>query len=184
MSKTRSEGFFAVTLPRDPGNYTFDLTRWNGSHVEIEDPYRFPPLISEFDLHLHGEGTLYESIAVWARTSSMSTACAGVRFAVWAPNAEIVSVVGDFNEWDTRRHPMRRRTGGVWEIFIPGARRGHQLQVFRAVALRGLPASKRPTRTAFAMRGAAEIGVGRLGSRHVQWGDAAWMDSARAERTG
>ena len=47
----------------------------------------------------------------------------GVRFAVWAPNAEIVSLAGEFNDWDTRRHPMRRRNGGVWEIFMPGPRR-------------------------------------------------------------
>lgn len=46
---------------------------------------------------------------------------AGVRFAVWAPNAEVMSVVGDFNDWDERRHPMRLRTAGIWEFFMPGA---------------------------------------------------------------
>ncbi len=90
----------------------------------IEDPYRFPPIITEFDLHLHGEGTLQEAWHTFGAHLHEIDGVAGVRFAVWAPNAEFVSVTGDFNDWDARRHPMRLRTGGVWEIFIPGAKEG------------------------------------------------------------
>src|SRR5579872_819644 len=61
MRKTRSEGFFIASIPHDPGAYQLRLTLWNGSQTDIDDPYRFPRLISDFDLHIHGEGTQYES---------------------------------------------------------------------------------------------------------------------------
>src|SRR5581483_9265739 len=95
------------------------LTLWNGTEQDIEDPYRFPPILTDFDLHLHGEGTHFESYKKMGAHLSVCDAVAGVRFAVWAPNALVVSVIGDFNEWDSRRHPMRLRTGGIWEIFLP-----------------------------------------------------------------
>jgi 1,4-alpha-glucan branching enzyme len=120
MRKTRSEGFFVATLPHDPGSYKLCLILWNGAQTDIDDPYRFPGLISDFDLHIHGEGTQYESYRTFGAHLVECLGVQGVRFAVWAPNAEVVSVVGDFNEWDERRHPMRLRTGGVWEVFLPG----------------------------------------------------------------
>ena len=88
--------------------------------MELDDPYRFPPLLSDFDLHIHAEGTQYESYRVMGAHVVKCDSVPGVRFAVWAPNTEVMSVVGDFNEWDERRHPMRVRSGGVWELFIPG----------------------------------------------------------------
>jgi 1,4-alpha-glucan branching enzyme len=92
--------------------------------VEADDPYRFPTLLSDFDLHLYGEGTNYESYRTMGAHLATCDGVPGVRFAVWAPNAEVVSVVGDLNEWDDRRHPMRLRTGGIWELFIPGVGAG------------------------------------------------------------
>ena len=86
----------------------------------MEDPYRFPPVISNFDLHLFLEGTNYEEYNALGAHLATVEGVEGTRFAVWAPNAMVVSVVGDFNGWDTRRNPMRCATGGVWEIFIPG----------------------------------------------------------------
>ena len=120
MRKMRAEGFFVATLPSDPGRYALRLTMWNGAVEEIDDPYRFPPLLSDFDLHIHGEGTQYESYRAMGAHVVKCEGVPGVRFAVWAPNAELMSVVGDFNEWDERRHPMRMRSGGIWELFIPG----------------------------------------------------------------
>src|SRR5262249_13618164 len=92
--------------------------------VEQEDAYRFPPLLSDFDLHLHAEGNLFEAYNSLGAHIAECEGVSGVRFAVWAPNAAIVTVVGDFNDWDTRRHPMRLRSAGVWEIFIPDLRAG------------------------------------------------------------
>src|SRR6185295_7922037 len=78
------------------------------------------PLISDSDLYLHSEGTLYEAYRALGAHAIVSGGVPGVCFAVWAPNAENVTLAGEFNDWDVRRHPMRRRNGGVWELFMPG----------------------------------------------------------------
>jgi len=96
--------------------------RFGDNEVELEDPYRFPPVLSEYDLYLLGEGNhlrLYDKLG--AHPMELE-GIAGVGFVVWAPNAQRVSVVGDFNFWDGRRHAMRVRGNGYWEIFVPGAR--------------------------------------------------------------
>ncbi|RMG29056.1 MAG: 1,4-alpha-glucan branching protein GlgB [Gammaproteobacteria bacterium] len=97
--------------------------RWgSGAHADFEgyDPYTFPPLLSDFDLHLFGEGRHWHAYRFLGAHPHVVDGIAGVRFAVWAPNAERVSVVGDFNAWDGRVHPMRVRGGtGVWELFVP-----------------------------------------------------------------
>ena len=98
--------------------------RYGEQEIEFDDPYRFPPVLSDLDLYLLGEGNhlrLYEKLG--AHPMVMDSV-AGVAFAVWAPNARRVSVVGDFNLWDGRRHAMRVRGNGYWEIFVPGARPG------------------------------------------------------------
>ena len=100
------------------------LKLWNGGAEDIEDPYRFPPLLTSFELHLHGEGTFSESFNTMGAHLVTCEGVPGVRFAVWAPNALVVSVIGDFNEWDSHRHPMRLRTGGIWELFLPEAKPG------------------------------------------------------------
>ena len=84
------------------------------------DPYSFPPQLSDFDLHLFGEGKHWHAYRFLGAHSHEVDEVPGILFAVWAPNAERVSVVGDFNRWDGRCHPMRVRGGsGVWELFIP-----------------------------------------------------------------
>jgi 1,4-alpha-glucan branching enzyme len=93
---------------------------WSGAAEETEDPYAFGPLLSDFDLYLIGEGRHYELAGALGASVATIDGVNGVRFAVWAPNASRVSVVGDFNSWDERRHPMRLRpNAGIWEIFIP-----------------------------------------------------------------
>jgi 1,4-alpha-glucan branching enzyme len=87
---------------------------------ETEDPYSFPPLLGPLDLHLLGEGRHHDFGRTMGAHPMRVDGVAGVRFAVWAPNARRVSVVGDFNHWDGRRHPMRLHPGGgIWELFIP-----------------------------------------------------------------
>jgi len=111
--------------PVDSSSEHYRLRAKFGSNlVELEDPYRFPPILSDFDLHLLSEGThlrLYEKLGAHPLVLD---GVAGVGFAVFAPNARRVSVVGDFNCWDGRRHAMRVRGNGFWEIFVPGARVG------------------------------------------------------------
>ncbi|HEX8432049.1 MAG TPA: 1,4-alpha-glucan branching protein GlgB [Longimicrobium sp.] len=121
-------GFFEAMLEPGVGPfpYTFAVTWEGGVEAEIGDPYSFGPTVSELDLHLIGEGThhrLYDVLG--AHPDVRDGGVAGVRFAVWAPGARRVSVVGDWNLWDGRRHVMRRHAGvGVWELFIPGVEVG------------------------------------------------------------
>jgi 1,4-alpha-glucan branching enzyme len=119
MAQVHPAGIFVARVPERPSSYKFRLTSYEGKSWEAEDVYRFPPIISDFDLHLHSEGTNFEEYNMLGSHLATVEGVEGVRFAVWAPNAIVVSVIGDFNGWDTRRNPMRARTGGVWEIFIP-----------------------------------------------------------------
>ena len=92
--------------------------------VDLDDPYRFPPVLTDFDLYLLGEGThqrLYDKLGAHPMTLD---GVDGVAFVVLAPNARRVSVVGDFNFWNPRRHPMRVRGVGYWELFVPRASAG------------------------------------------------------------
>lgn len=104
-----------------PDRYRLDLVKTNGHHERLYDPYCFPAQLTEFDLHLFGEGTHRHVGRFLGANPHTVDGVSGVLFATWAPTAERVSVVGDFNQWDGRRHPMRVRGGsGVWELFIPG----------------------------------------------------------------
>src|SRR5271157_255590 len=124
MGRLHAQGFFCATLEGNQESYTIGIKLWDGREMEIDDPYRFGPQISDTDLYLHGEGTLHEAYRTLGAHLAESDGVKGVRFAVWAPNAEDVTVAGEFNEWDVRRHPMRRRSGGVWEIFLPSLAAG------------------------------------------------------------
>ena len=121
--KIQSDGFFCATVPgatRDL-DYHLRITTSDGSEFLTRDPYQYGPIMGEVDLHLFGEGKhwqIYEKFGAHLRTIGDA---AGVYFAVWAPNAQRVSVTGDFNSWDGRVNPMRKLVGsGVWELFLPG----------------------------------------------------------------
>ena len=93
--------------------------------IELEDAYRFGPILGDVDVYLISEGTHLRLWEVLGSHLRRVDGVAGATFAVWAPNALRVSVVGDFNGWDGRRHAMRKRVEcGVWEIFVPGAHEG------------------------------------------------------------
>jgi 1,4-alpha-glucan branching enzyme len=120
LTRIDPAGLFAGALD-GPQRYRLRAQFGDGD-VELEDPYRFPPLLTDFDLYLLGEGNhlrLYEKLG--AHVTALD-GVDGVGFVVWAPNAQRVSVVGDFNYWDGRRHAMRVRGNGYWEIFVPGVR--------------------------------------------------------------
>jgi 1,4-alpha-glucan branching enzyme len=112
-------GLFEATLDRPPGRYRLCVHDDEGVH-EVEDPYRFPSPLSDLDLHLMGEGTHRRLFDVLGARCARIEDVHGVHFGVWAPNARRVSVVGPFNGWDGRRHPMRLHpANGVWDLFIP-----------------------------------------------------------------
>ena len=122
MERLHPVGFFETVLSdrRDPFAYRLEVTR-NGHITEIDDPYRFPSLLSDFDRHLLAEGTHHRAHEKLGAHPATLDGVTGVAFAVWAPSARRVSVVGDFNDWDGRSHPMRLHpANGIWEIFVPG----------------------------------------------------------------
>ncbi len=113
------DGLWAGALA-EPVPYLLRVAWPDGSEQVTEDPYAFDPLLGELDLHLFGEGRHFELARSFGAVPRQHDGIAGTGFAVWAPNARRVSVVGDFNGWDGRRHPMRlRREAGVWELFVP-----------------------------------------------------------------
>jgi 1,4-alpha-glucan branching enzyme len=174
MEKVHPTGVWVATLTSRPSSYRFRLHSGGASRLEY-DPYSFPPLLTPFQLHLHGEGTHYESYTTLGAHLTESEGVAGVRFAVWAPNALIVSVVGDFNGWDTRRHPMRLRDGGIWELFLPELREGTVYKYFVKSQYLGYSEMKADP-YAFASELPPQTGsvVAHLGG--YQWNDSAWLE--------
>ena len=125
LAATKFDGVFEGPMPARLRNYRLRITWADGAVQDAEDPYRFPSMLGELDLYLLGEGSdkyVYRKLGAHERTL---LGVDGTRFAVWAPNASRVSVVGDFNSWDGRRHVMRLHpANGIWEIFIPGIGNG------------------------------------------------------------
>jgi len=121
LPRRHDDGFFEAELPAGSStDYRLKVQWRDGEQSVLDDPYRFPPVVGEMDVWLMGEGSHLRPYDVLGATQREMLGVAGTSFAVWAPNATRVSVVGEFNAWDGRRHPMRLRSEcGVWEIFIP-----------------------------------------------------------------
>jgi len=142
--------------------------------VTVDDPYAFPPVLSDFDLHLFSEGnhhTIYERMGAHRVTVR---GVDGFLFAVWAPNAVRVSVVGTFNDWDGRVHPMRARgASGVWELFVPGVD-SEELYKYEILSADGLVHVK-----ADPYAQSSEVRPKTASITHAPdeyaWGDSAWL---------
>lgn len=124
LPRIRDQGFFAAAIEgrTKPFRYRLRiLPHGSDSAYDLEDTYRFGAVLGELDLHLLTEGTHLRIFEKLGAHPTVIDSVAGTAFAVWAPNAKRVSVIGDFNGWDGRRHPMRfRHECGVWELFVPG----------------------------------------------------------------
>ncbi len=122
MTRLDPAGFFEAVLPKSswPLNYQLEQTNSAGHTWQVRDAYAFPPVLTDFDVYLLAEGTHLDAHDRLGAHVREVNGVRGVHFVVWAPNATRVSVVGNFNHWDGRRHPMRLHPGaGVWEIFVP-----------------------------------------------------------------
>ena len=169
-------GVFEAVFPRttDIFDYRLRVTYRGGYVAEIDDPYRYGRVITEYDVYLFSQGKhtrIYEKLGAHLMRIGQAD---GVHFAVWAPNAERVSVVGDFNAWDGRVHPMRRLgPTGVWEIFIPGVGEGQRYKFEIRSNLHGeLLMKTDPFGFHFDVPPLSAAIVAR---RDYTWGDAEWF---------
>jgi 1,4-alpha-glucan branching enzyme len=126
LLRTHDAGFFAGPITSASGRPPYRLrATYGATEIELDDPYSFGPLLGELDLYLHAEGSYLRAFEKMGAHPIVMDGISGTSFAVWAPNARRVSVVGDFNGWDGRRHSMRLHPGaGIWEIFLPGVASG------------------------------------------------------------
>jgi len=177
MRRIHPAGLFEALCPSHNGNggphYLLRTVDDKGNQTLMHDPYAFPPLLTDFDLYLLGEGRHWQSYNRLGAQRRTVDGVEGVNFAVWAPNATGVSVVGDFNGWDGRRHPMRKHIpSGYWELFIPGLAEGtlykFQIRHYDWVFEKADPfafAAEAPPRTASKV-----VDLSRY-----EWGDVEWM---------
>jgi 1,4-alpha-glucan branching enzyme len=182
LERLDDRGFFAGSIDGGRKAFPYRLRLKAGdAQWESDDPYRFPPVLGDVDAYLMAEGThrrIYERLGAHPVTHE---GVEGVAFAVWAPNAQRVSVVGDFNYWDGRRHPMRRRVeAGMWELFIPGVRAG-ALYKYEIVGVHGdvLPLKSDPV--GFEQEPPPSTASRVVGLPRHEWKDAEWI-AGRHER--
>jgi 1,4-alpha-glucan branching enzyme len=179
MERVHEGGLFEAPLPANLRHYRLKVHEPGGHAYEIEDAYRFASTLGDLDLYLLTEGShqqIYRKLGAQPQTQQ---GVDGTSFAVWAPNALRVSVIGDFNGWDGRRHVMRLHPGsGIWEIFIPEVQSGDKYK-FELLDADGqlLPLKTDPMAHFFEPPpGNASI---VYGSRYA-WGDDEWMARRRA----
>jgi 1,4-alpha-glucan branching enzyme len=179
MEKVHHDGLFVLELKTEPGVYQLQVEDFAGVVSVMEDPFRFGTITTDFDLHLHSQGTLYQA---WKSFGSHPLDLAGVQgvlFVVWAPGASFVAVAGDFNDWDTRRHPMRRRNAGCWEIFIPGAKVGQSYKyLVRSKELGHQEMKADPFAFATELPPKSASVIAALDG--YEWNDTEWLDKRAA----
>jgi 1,4-alpha-glucan branching enzyme len=183
LEQVRPDGFFAGPIQgrRQPFPYRLKLSA-GGVTWEADDAYRFPPVLGEMDVYLIAEGShrrIYERFGAHPQTVE---GVDGVAFSVWAPNARRVSVVGDFNYWDGRRHAMRKRVeAGAWEIFVPGVPIG-SLYKYEIVGAHGglLPLKTDPV--GFEQEPPPSTASRIVGPPRHEWGDSAWMAARQGKQ--
>jgi 1,4-alpha-glucan branching enzyme len=185
--KVHEAGLYEATLPftsfethrglndTTPPAYKLKIDYPGGGTQYTYDAYAFAPLLTEFDLHLIGEGTHYKKYEKLGAHVCQVAGVSGVQFGVWAPNARRVSVVGNFNHWDGRTQPMRSRgLSGVWELFIPYLTDG-EVYKFEILAASGRSALKADPYGFYAevrpRTGSVVFDINRYA-----WNDAAWIE--------
>jgi 1,4-alpha-glucan branching enzyme len=179
LRRLDSAGLFEGRLPFRRPLIPYRLrVRFRDGHTLLKhDPYFFAPQLSDYDLYLFAEGNHYR---IWSKLGAHPTTLEGLRgthFAVWAPNAERVSVVGPFNLWDGRRHPLQSRASGVWELFVPGVGPGELYKFEIRAPGGGTRLKSDPYGTAMQLRPDNCSVVADL--EGFEWHDSRWLDARR-----
>jgi 1,4-alpha-glucan branching enzyme len=182
MRRIHPAGLYEAVCPPPTGSqpyrYHFKVTTESGHTTTVHDPYAFGSLLTDFDFYLIGEGTHYAAYEKFGAQLREVDGVTGVNFCVWAPNAQSVSVIGDFNHWDGRTHAMRKHLpSGIWELFVPQLGTGEKYK-FRVKTAWGETVDKSdpfgfaaelPPRTASIV----------AALDHYRWNDQAWLDQRR-----
>jgi 1,4-alpha-glucan branching enzyme len=178
LERVHEAGLFEGIVEDPLENYELEVGYAEGQTFVQKDPYAFLPTLGELDLHLAGEGRherLWQKLGAHPRTIG---GVDGVAFAVWAPNARSVRVVGDFNSWDGRLHPMRSLgPSGIWELFVPGVPE-KSLYKFEVVAAQGNLMLK--TDPFAAATEAPPSNACIVYTSHYEFGDREWLDNRAA----
>ncbi|MDX8413220.1 MAG: 1,4-alpha-glucan branching protein GlgB [Mariprofundales bacterium] len=181
MKRTKGSDIFTCHVSKGAFDtpYRLRLEGGEGDRWEEEDPYRFPPMLGDMDLHLIGEGNHFEKYRLFGAHLRTIESVDGVGFAVWAPNAQRVSVIGNFNGWDGRIHAMRMRgSSGVWELFIPGLVAG-EIYKFEIRGKHGEILEKAdPYAQQMELRPKTACVV--HDQTQYQWSDQSWMEQRRS----
>jgi 1,4-alpha-glucan branching enzyme len=176
LEQHKIPGLFSIAL-KELGRYRYRI-HWGGGIQETEDPYSFGPLLGDMDLYLFAEGNHRRLGDVLGAQLATHEGITGVRFSVWAPNARRVSVVGSFNGWDGRRHPMRRRyPSGVWELFIPRLEAGevYKYEILGPDGLLPLRADPMALQTEMPPATGSVVAP----ALQFDWHDDAWMNARK-----
>jgi 1,4-alpha-glucan branching enzyme len=177
MRRVTVDGLFEVDLADAvTPDYRLRITLYGGHRFDIDDPYRYGRVLTDYDVYLLGEGTHFRAFEKLGAHRIQVGTTTGVHFAVWAPSAQRVSLVGDFNKWDGRTHQMRQfALAGIWEIFIPNLADGEKYKFEIRTGAGHLLTKSDPYGVAFEHPPQTASVVHDIS--HYQWQDAAWMSS-------
>jgi 1,4-alpha-glucan branching enzyme len=184
MVRIREEGLFEASIDRRkaadnelaPYNYQYKITYNDGVEQTINDPYRFMPILGEDDRFLFNFGTNYEIYNHMGAQPGMYSKITGTIFRVWAPSASRISVIGDFNGWDGRVHPMRNLgSSGIWELFLPGIEE-NEIYKFEIRTMSGKILVKSDPFQFFGEHRPKTASMVRY-LDHYQWNDKKWQES-------
>jgi 1,4-alpha-glucan branching enzyme len=181
LEGSEPDGFFEGSIV-DRAPYLLRIS-WPDAVQETEDPYSFGPLLGDLDLHLFNEGRHFELAEAFGANAMTLEGVEGTGFSVWAPSASRVAVVGDFNSWDTRRHPMRLRyPAGVWELFVPRVSPGTRYK-FDIVGAGGVPQPQKADPLAKQTEPPPASASIVASPQPFAWHDADWMATRRQRQT-
>lgn len=180
MHRIHESGFFEVVIPErnEWFRYQLEYTSYDGNTWKTYDPYSFLPTISEYDRYLFGAGNHYEIYQKLGGHLTTHQGARGAAFTVWAPNAKAVSLIGNFNQWDSRKNPMRLLgTSGIWELFLPALAEGDQYK-FHIIQADGSAVDKADpfARSAELRPQTASI---LYAEKRYKWGDRRWLTARK-----